>query len=443
MKEKILKPIIFASLLLLFAASGFSQQSRVKVYSTDGDGDNCGPNLSAYRTFSKLELYDDAKPTWLKVFNQCPAFSETVYLDGVTMYRSFIEAAPEGPVREGLIDTLMLIYDRRIENFGGEGNVLGRKGRDLLNYRRDDILEVKNAYDMLQTSIELSGQETQDAVMLLCISSGITLAENGLIDTNQVLADYITVNTILVQHEKRGTRWERTREAIDDMMLDEEILSCEALNRYYEPQFPQNKNDLAFLQTVIFSYNASGCDQSAYYAAATEELYLLNPNPESAHEVAIQYITLNDLKTAAIYLKKAVEGENIDTDTRALWYYELAVVSNANKDYCEAIDYAREAIRLKNEYGKAYFLLGDVFIAYRDSLGDDFQQRTAFWAAADKYKKAATVDPSLAEVSDERLRELAGLFPDKEENFFLELKEGDPFQVGGCINESTTVRSRI
>ncbi len=443
MKEKILKPIIFASLLLLFAASGFSQRPKVKVYGTNGDGPNCGPNISAYRTFFKEDLYDIALPTWLKVFNNCPDSSEMIYLDGVTMYRSFIETAPEGPVREGLIDTLMLIYDRRMEHFGGEGNVLGRKGRDLLNYRRDDIREVNNAYNMLQTSIELSGQETQDAVMLLCISSGITLAEEEIIDTNQVLADYIAVNTILVQREKRGTRWERTREAIDDMMLDEKILTCEALNRYYEPQFQSNKNDLTFLHTVIFSYNASGCDRSAYYAAATEELHLLNPSPESAHKVAIQYITMNDLQTAAIYLKKAVEGENIDTDTRALWYYELAVVSNANKDYCEAIDYAREAIRLKNEYGKAYFLLGDVFVAYRDSLGDDFQQRTAFWAAADKYKKAATVDPSLAEVSNERLSELAAQYPDREDNFFLELTDGDPFQVGGCINESTTVRSRI
>ena len=41
-----------------------------------------------------------------------------MYVDGVTMYRNFIELAPDGPVREGLIDTLMLIYDRRKEYFG-------------------------------------------------------------------------------------------------------------------------------------------------------------------------------------------------------------------------------------------------------------------------------------------------------------------------------------
>ncbi len=126
----------------------------------------------------------------------------------------------------------------------------------------------------------------------------------------------------------------------------------------------------------------------------------------------------------------------------ALWYYELAVVSNANKDFCEAIDYAREAINLKNEYGKAYILLGDAFIAYRDSLGDDFQQRTAFWVAADKYKKAASVDPSLTEDTNKKISEFAGQYPNNEDIFFLDLKDGDPYLVEGCINENTTVRSR-
>ncbi|MCK4991264.1 MAG: hypothetical protein KAS29_12285, partial [Bacteroidales bacterium] len=195
-------------------------------------------------------------------------------------------------------------------------------------------------------------------------------------------------------------------------------------------------------ETVIFSYDASGCDRSNIYTAALENLYQIEPGPESAHKLAIQFITMNDLEKAASYLKEAIQGENIDSETMALWYYELAVVSNANKDFCEAIDYAREAIRLKNEYGKAYLLLGDAFIAYRDSLGDDFRQRTAFWVAADKYKKAASVDPSLTEETNQKISEFAGQYPNNEDIFFLDLKDGDPYLVEGCINENTTVRSR-
>jgi hypothetical protein len=278
--------------------------------------------------------------------------------------------------------------------------------------------------------------------MLLFITSGIMLNKEEKIDDNQVIEDYFMVIGILDQLEGRSSRWKRTRAKIDEIMLKEDIISCDALNRYYEPQFEQNKNDKTFLEKVITFYTASGCDRSDIYVTASENLYRIEPGPESAHKLAILFITRNEFKKAAGYLKEALQGENIGEETRAEWYYELAVLSSADKEYCKAIEYAREAINLKSDYGKAYILLGDAFIASRSNLGDDFQQRTAFWAAADKYKKAALVDPSLEEETNQKLTDYLGQYPNSEDVFFRDLKDGDPYLVGGCINEQTTVRSR-
>jgi hypothetical protein len=117
-------------------------------------------------------------------------------------------------------------------------------------------------------------------------------------------------------------------------------------------------------------------------------------------------------------------------------------VSNANLDYCDAIRYAREAIRLKSDFGKAYIQLGDAFIASREQLGDDFRQRTSFWAAVDMYLKAASVDSSQKEEATQKVNDYRGQFPDQEEIFFHDLKEGEAYLVEGCINTSTTVRAR-
>lgn len=441
MKGKTFKPYVLSALMFLFVVPVVSQDGNGSKYGTSEDSIYCGRYLSAYRGFFMLSLYEDAFDSWWKVFNDCPASSEKMYVDGVTMYRSFIEAAPDGLVREGLIDTLMLIYDRRMEYFGGEGNVLGRKGRDLFTYRRADIEQVQNAYEMLKKSIELQGKESRELVMPLFIAAGISLNKKGKIDDNQVIVDYLTVIGILDQLEGRNSRWERTRATINEIMVKDNTISCEALKRYYEPQFEQNKDDKTFLENVITLYTAAGCDRSEFYSAASENLYKIEPGPESAHNLAILFITRNDFEKAAGYLKEAVQGENINGETRAIWYYELAVVSSAIKDYCKAIDYAREAINLKSDYGKAYILLGDVFIASRDNLGDDFQQRTAFWAAADKCMKATSVDPSVAEEASQKLTNYAGQYPNNEDIFFRDIKNGDPYLVGGCINEYTTVRS--
>ena len=440
MRENNIKVLFIFALLLLLVLPGVAQQSRVKIYSANSDSTVCGPMVSAYRTFFKLQLYYDALETWRPVFNDCPSFSEMIYIDGITMYRSLIKAAPEGPAREGLVDTLMLIYDRRMENFGGEGNVLGRKGRDLLNYRGSDMDQVKIAYAMLKRSIEIQGLESLEATLVLCMSSGITLKNKGELEDSAIIADYLMILENLVQLEKKSSRWKRARATIDEMVQKEGILSCEALDRYFNPRFEESKNDPAFLETVISSYFTVGCDRSEFYAVASENLYRMNPGPESAHNVAIRFISINDLYKAAVYLKEAVQGENIDQETKAQWYYELAVVSMALDDNCQAIVYARESLRLKNDLGKAYILLGDAFIASRASLGDDFLQRTAFWAAADMYVNAASADPSLEEEVDMKLKNCVSQYPDREETFFRDIKEGNQFIVGGCINVNTTVR---
>jgi hypothetical protein len=440
MKEMTLKPIILSALLLLFLMPSISQNGKAKVYGTSGDSVNCPVYLSIYREFMRLNLYKDAIAPWRTVFNDCRESSEKMYVDGVAMYRSFIDEAPDGPVREGMIDTLMLIYDRRIEYFGGEGNVLGRKGRDLLNYRRSDIGQVQEAYDMLRKSVELEETESQEAVMVLLLSAGITLNRENKIDDNQVIDDYFMLIGILDQLEGKSSRWERTRANIDEMMLKEDILSCESLDRYFKPQFEQNKNDKTFLEKVIKYYTAAGCSRSDMSVEASENLFLVEPGPESAHTLAIMFIARNDFQKAAGYLKEAVIGEGIDEDTRADWYYELAIVSSANKDFCDAIAYAREAIVNRNNFGKAYIALGDAIVASRQNLGDEFQQRTAFWLAADKYRKAALVDPTVAEESNQKLADYVGLFPHPEDVFFHDLKEGDTYRVGGCVNENTTVQ---
>ena len=150
-----------------------------------------------------------------------------------------------------------------------------------------------------------------------------------------------------------------------------------------------------------------------------------------AHQLAELFIGRNDLEKADWYLQMAVLGEQLSNETRADWFYELSIVSLAKGDYCEAINFARESKAYKNDYGKAYI-----------ALGDDFQQLSVYWVAADIYRAAAKVDPALAQESSKKLAICAAQYPCKEDIFFHDLHEGSNYLVGGCIQENTTVRSR-
>jgi tetratricopeptide (TPR) repeat protein len=442
MKKNNYKTSVLLVLLILLALPAFSQRSRVKVYSTTDSP--CSAKVSAYRTFIREKLYDDAYPTWLIAFNdnQCRDSSERIFVDGATIFRSFIESTPAGPLREARIDTLMLIYDLRIKHFGGEGNVLGRKGVDMLAYRGADITQVQQANAMLRKSIELQGLESRENVMRLLISSGVVLTKRGLLVEEQLIADYVLVIGNLMQLEEENSRWRRTRSAVEEMLLKNGILSCKTLDNYFDPLMDQGLDDPAFQKKVISSYRPLECDRSTLLVRATENLYRLEPGAKSAHSLARIFIAGNDLGKAEFYLKEALGENGVDAKTRSQWYYELALVKNAREDHCEAIAHAREAIALNSNSGQAYILLGDAMIASRKSLGNEFQKRTAYWAAADMYEKAASVDPSLRDEAAKKLTRSRVHFPDREDIFFSDIREGEAYRVEGCINDTTTVRAR-
>ena len=170
MKTNALKSILIGALSLLFVLPSVSQKGIEdgSKYGKGKDSINCIKNLSLYKEFFKHSNYKDAIGPWRLVFGECPASSEKMYVEGVTMYRNFIESAPTTDRREEMIDTMMLIYDRRMEYYPSKnGSTIGRKGIDLLRYRRTDMDAMEEGYGYLKQSIEMEKNKSRDAVMVI------------------------------------------------------------------------------------------------------------------------------------------------------------------------------------------------------------------------------------------------------------------------------------
>ena len=442
MKTQYAIRILMLSSIFSLVMQAVFAQDIISADEFNAGGDDRGKQISTYRGFFKWKEYNEALDAWTVLFNEYPDASERLYVDGVTMYRHFIKITPEGVGRENMIDTLMLIYDRRMEFFGGEGNVLGRKGNDLLRYRSADMDQVQAAYDMLKKSLEIQGTKSRDAVMRNFISAGLMLNQEGNIDDVRMIEDYFLVSGLLDQLDGTSSRWNKTRASIDNMILKKDILSCTKLDLYFGTHFDNNSEDRELLEKMTYYYAEAGCTESDLYTAAAEKLFEIDPGPESAHKLAILFIGRDDLDKANWYLGMAVDDETLDDETRAAWLYELCIVGLARGEHDEAILYARESLAYQAENGKAYMALGDAFISARKQLVDEFQQQSVFWAAADMYQAAAKMDPALTEESGEKLALCKANFPSNEDIFFQDLKEGSSFQVGGCIQANTTVRGR-
>lgn len=308
-KKTILSALVILIMLPVMSQKGVDDGSK---YGHGKDSINCLMNLSLYKEFFKHNNYSDAISPWRIVFADCPSSSQNMYIDGAKMYKSFISKEKNPAVVEGLVDTLLLIYDRRMQYFNDEANVLGRKASDLLRYRKDDIKAVEQAYGDLSRSIELGKDKSRAAVVILFVNASVTLSTSGIHDNNVAIDDYFLATEIIdskLAKNASDTRWKRAKSSADKFVLDKGILSCEALNDYFGPLFEANIDKEVFLKKVVNFYSKTGCDRADLYVSALENLYIINPSAESAYLVANLYLSKQKYDEAIMYFHKAIDGD--------------------------------------------------------------------------------------------------------------------------------------
>jgi hypothetical protein len=92
-------------------------------------------NYSLYREFFKHNMYEDALPYWQYIYQNAPAARKTTYLNGVTMYEAYAKQAKDSLTKQAYVDTIMMIYDKRAQYFGEEGDVAAWKAVKLKELR--------------------------------------------------------------------------------------------------------------------------------------------------------------------------------------------------------------------------------------------------------------------------------------------------------------------
>jgi len=439
---------IISAFIVLLNCVNIIAQKGIEDGSKYGHGDDsvkCLKNLTLCRDRIKTGNYTDAIRYWRVSFNECPQSSQYLYIDGAKMFNELI-IVEKDPVRQNaLIDTLMMIYDQRMKYFDQKGNVLGRKAVDLLRYRKDDIIAVEEAYNYLEESVNLLKNKSLMPVVAAFMTSTYALFEAGKVTDMKVIDNYSLASDIIdnaLAENPADEDVKKVRENIDRNFITCGAHSCQSLINYFKPQYENKKTDIPFLKKVVSCMSTLDCNEDPLYFQASEALYQQEPSALAAFNLAKIFVTKENYNKAAAYYKEAIEKEK-DPLNRAEYYYQLGWITFGKlEDLKSARKYALQAISLRPGWGEPYILIGDAYAASKDCFTDDFEKRTVYWAAVDKFVQAKSIDASLSEKVNERIQIYSSYFPDVETIFFYSLKDGDPYTVGCWINEKTIVRSR-
>ena len=431
-------------------------QQKEPKYGTDSV--KCITNLSLYiepykywkQSKYKSDVINDAIKPWIYVFNNCPRSSQNMLIHGVRIMQYRIKNEKNPELKEKLIDTLLMIFDKRITYFptykghSQVGKILGDKGVELYRQRPT---EYKKAYEILKQSIDKQGNKAKGVVYIYYFRTLTRMVQNDEAEVSQIvdaydqISEYIDAN--IKKYKAAGNSrkveiYQNIKGSIESMF--EPFGSCDVMVRIYEKKFDESPNNVELLKKITSVLDKKKCVDSPLYLKAVVNLYKAEPTPESAFLIGKMYLKDEKYDKALEYLKQSTTMEEVDKVFDN--YLFLAEIYRYKNNYPKAREMALKATKIDNTKGTPYSFIGDLYAASAEKCGNnDLTKLVAYWAAVDKYKKAKKVDPEMTEAMNKRISAYQKHFPTKEVMFFYNINDGDPYTVGCWINEKTTARS--
>lgn len=240
--------------LIISVASATAQKGIVTgtQYGSGEDSIRCIKNLSLYNEDFKNKNFDEAFNSWLLVLNECPLANRNIYLDGPVLIKHKMEKATDAAKKEEYYQLLLRVYDMRIQYFGNDrrapaAQIKGMKAIEMLNYKRDDISVIKEAYRLLDESVKGMGRQSRADILLSLMQASFNLFKSSDINAAAFIKDYTVVTDIAdfqIKDKPGNQNMEQVKQVSEQLFVSSGAASCKNIEEIFAPQLEENKFDL-------------------------------------------------------------------------------------------------------------------------------------------------------------------------------------------------------
>lgn len=396
--------------------------------------------------------YDEAAGYFQRLVEQAPTGSVNIYINGAKLYKAKINATKDAAQKRVFIDSLMTVYDLRMQHFPvyrnkkgqdlGAAYVLDVKARDMAIYLPQENQLVR---DTFRAAIEAGGDQTKPDLVVAYFADLCDDYKN----TDEVLAD-----EVIAEYDRLSAFFAKNPMALDEKKQFETAFglsgaaSCENLEKLFKERLAAAPEDVAMYKQAVVLMTRQHCDSEFYFTTA-EKYYEMEPSSETAMLLAEAFQNKKNYERATKYLNEALESEN-DPAQRGKLLVRIALIELVSNRMSSAASAARQARDLDPENGVPYFILAQCY-ASSAAACEGFSGQAAYWVAYDTMAQAVELLQNDAEAAEaylptakQLLSAYRGRFPSNEELFFNEVKEGSRYTVGCGLASgiSTTVRAR-
>ena len=476
---------VMIAVMIGMAMSASAQQAAESKYGTDSVA--CVTNMSIYgeaykqweaAKFAPESFSNEMVSAWREVFLNCPRASQLVYTRGEKIMDYFIRNNPSQ--KAAYVDTLCMLMDTRAQYFPIDpktkasqvAGIIGRKGLLIYTY---DKSRYEEAYNALKQAVALDPSQLQGAYLDAYFKATIDMVNNGkeekmtvinvyqelsevLDDNIKVLAEGVVeleasklvadslgqteeiagLDKQIEKSEKSITNNKVTKSNLDNLF--QPFASCDDLIRVFSAKMAETPDDVNLLKRITTILDKKECTDSRLFFDAAVKLNELEPSPEASYSLGIRCFKDKKWSDAITFFEQATKTENNDRRYRA--YRNMAMCYQNMGSYSRARDIARRAAQVDPTAGEPYLIIAQLYAESSRQFSGEIESKAVFWAAVDKCLKAKSIDPSVAGRANSMINSYSQYFPPMEKIFFNDYSEGQSFNVGGWIGETTTIRAK-
>lgn len=429
---------------LISLYSNASAQNESLNFGSGKDSVVCVENLAVYqhryRNEEKTNVFSpETMNAWRKAFNTCPQSSKNMYVPhGVNMFTVLYKGEKDAVKKQQYLDTIMMIYDKRIQNFGEESRYIGLKGADLILL---NSAKYEEAFDMCKKSVDAMGKNSEVKTLVMYMQANVMKFENKKSTKVEALQVYQQIDSIFQVNIQKGSQAHQKQLPNIESMFLQLKPECSDLIALFEPQFKATPENPELLKKIIANIGKT-CKDSDLYLNTVVSLDKIEPSALSKRSIAEMYVDKKQNNTAINYFKESVELET-DNNQKAETYYRMASITMGSPS--TSVAYAQSALKYNSNMGKAHLFIAAQYVNSVSSCAEkaeypDVAKWTILWAAVDMCNKAKSLDPSVANQANSQIANYRAHFPDAEALFGYNITEGSSHSFTCWFTVNTTAK---
>jgi len=430
---------------------------------------------SIYRQALKSKDFKLAFENWEKAFGVAPAADgkrDYHFTDGAQLYLKFFKEETDAAKKEEYKNKSLSLIDDAIACYNSGGITSSKCADDACIQKRIGYLAGRKAFDMFYTfntpysqttealnmAIEKGGNETEYIVFDPYASIVLYQIEKEKMDKAVARNIYDKLNAIadynIENNAKLSSYYQQAKDAMNAKfaVIAHLIFDCDFFVNQLRPEYDASPEDVEIWKKIVSKLKSQNCDPSNEFLMEVEGKYKIwataqNKKAQEDFELnnpsvmAKKCYDQGDFQCAIKKYREAIAGET-DDNKKAGYYFSLASIQFRKlKDYGSARRSARDAAKLRPDWGRPFMLIGDMYSSTARNCGKtSWDQGLAVLAALAKYRQAKSVDSSENEAANKRLNKYAASIPSREDGFQRGIKEGQSTSVGCWIGETVKVR---